>query len=111
MGFTIRGKSLKLVDYPADVSLLESLAVCGRLAYFVAARCPRTVGGVYSFNLEGGPVDIVLKNETTFCSEIKNVAPFKNSLAFTDSETFQVKVYDPVDKKSNRYSGKWTKRK
>ena len=70
-GVTIRGKSLKLVDYQADVSLIESLAVCGRVAYFVAAKCPRTVGGVYSFNLEGGPVDIVLKNETTFCSEIK----------------------------------------
>ena len=48
--------------------------------------------------MEGAQVDIVLKNEMTFCSEIKKVAPFKNSLAFTDSGNFQIKVYDPVDK-------------
>ena len=29
--------ALKLVDYPADVAAIESLAVCGRLVYFVSA--------------------------------------------------------------------------
>lgn len=48
-GVTIRGKSLKLVDYP-DVAAIESLAVCGQLVYFVSAEGPRTVGGLYSFN-------------------------------------------------------------
>ena len=97
-GVTIRGKSLKLVDYPAGVAAIESLAVYGRLVYFVSAKDLRTVGGLYSFNLAGGPVDVLFKNETNFCAEIKRVACFKNILASTDSGAYQVKVYDPVDK-------------
>ena len=65
---------------------------------FVSAKGPRTVGGLYSFNLAGGPVDVLFKNETNFCAEIKRVACFKNILASTDSGAYQVKVYDPVDK-------------
>ena len=74
-GVTIRGKSIKLVDYPADVAAIESLAVCGRLVYFASAKGPRIVGGLYSFNLAGGPVDVLLNNvnETNSCSEIKRV--------------------------------------
>ena len=86
-----------MVDYP-DVAAIESLAVCDQLVYFVSAKGPRTVGGLYSFNLAGGPVDVLLKNATNCCSEIKCVASFKNILAFTDSRAYQVKVYDPVDK-------------
>ena len=97
-GVTIRGKFRKLVVYSADVAAIESLAVRGRLVYFVSAKCPSTVGGLYSFNFEGRPVDIVLKNDTNSCSEIKRVASFKNSLAFTDSGAHQVKVYNPVDR-------------
>ena len=68
---------LKLVDYPADVAAIESLAVRGRLVYFaVCAKGPRT-GGLYSFNLAGGPVDVLLNNETNSCSEIKRVASLK----------------------------------
>ena len=96
-GVTIRGKFLKLVDYP-DVAAIESLSVCGKLIYFVSLKGLRTVGGFYSFNLAGGPVDVLLKNETILCLEIKCVASFKNILAFTDSRAYQVKVYDPVDK-------------
>ena len=83
--------TLKLVDYPADVTAIESLAVCGRLVYFASAKGPRTVGG-------GGRVDVLLHNETNSCSEIKRVASFKNILAFTDSGAYQVKASDPVDK-------------
>ena len=106
-GVTIRGESLKLVDYPADVAAGESLAVCGRLVYqFVSAKGPRIIGGLYSFNLAGGLVDVLLNNETNSCSEIKRVASFKNILAFTDSGAYQVKVYDSVDKVVlNRSSG------
>lgn len=96
-GVNIRGKSLKLVDYLADVAALESLALCGRLVYFVSAKGLRTVGGLYSFNLPGGLVDVLLNNKTNSCSEIK-CASFKNILAFTDSKAYQVRVYDPVDK-------------
>ena len=71
---------------------------CGQLVYFVSTKVTRTVGGVYSFNLAGGPVDVVLKNESNSCSEIKRVAPFKNSLAFIDSGAYQVKGCDPVEK-------------
>ena len=83
----------KSVDYPAEEAAIELLAVCGRLVYFVSAKDPRTVGGLYSFNLAGGPVDVLLNNETNFCSEIKRVASFKSILVFTDSEAYQVKVY------------------
>ena len=40
----------------------------------------------------------MLKNETNSCSEIKRVAPFKYSLAFTESRAHLVKVYNPIDK-------------
>lgn len=43
-GVAIRRKSLKLVDYPADVAAIESLAVGGRLVYFVSVKCPSNVG-------------------------------------------------------------------
>ena len=76
-GVTIRGKSLKLVDYPADVAAIESLAVCGRLVDFVSAKGPRIVGSLYSFNLAGVPVDVLLNNETNSCSEIKLLHPSK----------------------------------
>ena len=66
-----------MVDYPAGVAAIESLAVCGRLVYFVSAKGPRTVGGLYSFNLAGGLVDAFLDNETNSCSEIKRVASLK----------------------------------
>ena len=72
---------LKLVDYPGGVAAIESLAVFGRLVYFVSAKGPRTVGSLYSFNLVGGQVDVLLNNETDSCSEIKRVASFKNNLA------------------------------
>ena len=62
------------------------------------AKGQRIVGGLYSFNLAGGPVDVLLNNETNYCSEIKRVASFKNISAFTDSGAYQVKVYDSVDK-------------
>ena len=55
-------------------------------------------GGLYSFNLAGGPLDVLLNNETNSCSEMKRVASFKNILAFTDSGAYQVKVYDSVSK-------------
>ena len=53
-----------MVDYRAGVAAIESLAVCGRLGYFVSAKGPRTVGGLHSFNLAGVPVDVLLNNET-----------------------------------------------
>ena len=37
-GVPIRGKSFILVEYPADIAAIESLAVCGRLIYFVSAN-------------------------------------------------------------------------
>ena len=55
---------------PADASAIESLVVCCQLVYFVSTKGPRTVGGVYSFNLAGGSLDVVLKNESNSCSEI-----------------------------------------
>ena len=39
-----------------------------------------------AFILAGGPVDVLLNNETNSCSEIKRVASFKTILAFTDLE-------------------------
>ena len=76
-GVTIRGKSLKLVDYTATVAAIESLAVCGRLVYFVSAKDPRTVGGLYSFNLAGGPVDVLLNNESNFAQKLNVLHPLK----------------------------------
>ena len=63
----------------ADASAIELLVVCCQLVYFVSTKGPRTVGGVYSYNLTVGSVDVVLKNESNSCSGIKRVAPFKNS--------------------------------
>ena len=37
-GVPTRGKSFKLVHYPTDIAAIESLAVCGRLIYFVSAN-------------------------------------------------------------------------
>lgn len=97
-GVTINAKSVKLADYPENVDLVESLPVCGQVTYFVAAKSPRNVGGLFCFSLEGGQLDAVLKNGSTFCAEIKRLAPFKNNLVFADSGARQIKSFDPVDK-------------
>ena len=86
-----------MVDYPADVAAIESLAGCGRLVYFVSAKGPRIFAGLYSFNLAGGRL-FFLNNEANSCSKIKRVVSFKNILAFADSGAYQVEVYDSVDK-------------
>ena len=45
---------------PPPPRAIESLAGCVRLVYFVSAKGPKTVGGLYSFNLAGGPVDVLV---------------------------------------------------
>ena len=105
---------LTTLDYPADVAAVESLAVCGRLVYFASAKGPRIVGGLYSFNLAGGPVDVLLNNvnETIRAQKLNVLHPsFKNILAFTDSGAYQVKVYDSVDKVVTVLVGSDQKRK
>ena len=43
-------------------------------------------------------MDAVLRNGSTFCPEIKRLAPFKNNLVFADSGARQINSFDPVDK-------------
>ena len=68
------------------------------------------VGGLYSFNLEGGPVDSV-KERDQFLLRNQTSCTLKNSLVFTDSGDCQVKAYNPVDKVVTIQVGEWSKRK
>ena len=50
--------ALNWLTNPASVAAIESLAVCDRLVCFVSTKGQRTVGDLYSFNLESGPVEL-----------------------------------------------------
>lgn len=58
-GVGIAGTGLRLVNYPAGVSSVESMDVLTQLVYFAAVG---VIGGLYACNLLTLKVDVLLKN-------------------------------------------------
>lgn len=98
-GVTIRGQFMKtLAKYPTNVKCIESMTVSDSILYFVGAKNPNCSGGLYKLSMETTTIDIVLKNSTRSCGEIKKVSRNESNgaLVFTDVEARNVKSFDPI---------------
>ena len=95
-GVGISGTGMKLVNYPTGISsVLLSMEVFKRKVYFAAAGVVR---GLYVCNLPSLEVDILLKNNSESCVEIKTLCEFENGIAFTDLGNRKVKLFCPAEK-------------
>ena len=71
------------------------MVVLERKVYFAAVGA---VGGLYICNLSSLEVDILLKNNSESCVEIKTLCEFENEIAFTDLGDRKVKLFCPAEK-------------
>ena len=56
-------------------------------------------GGLYVCNLSSLEVELLLKNSSESCKEIKRLCEFEDWIAFTDSGDRKVKFFCPSEKK------------
>ena len=94
-GVGIAGTGMKLVNYPTGISNIVSMDVLTQRAYFAAVG---VVGGLYVCNLSSLEVDVLLKNNSESCVEIKRLCEFENGIAFTDLGDRKVKFFCPSQK-------------
>ena len=94
-GVGISGTGMKLVNYPTGISSVLSMEVLERKVYFAAVGA---VGGLYVYNLSSLEVDILLKNNSESCVEIKTLCEFENEITFTDLGDRKVKLFCPAEK-------------
>jgi len=94
-GVGISGTEMKLVNYLTGISSVLSMEVFKRKVYFAAVG---VVGGLYVWNLSSLEVDILLKNNSESCVEIKTLCEFENGIAFTDLGDRKVKLFCPAEK-------------
>lgn len=88
-GVGISGTGTKLVNYPTGISSVLSMEVFKQKFYFAAVG---VVGGLYVCNLSSLEVDILLKNNSESCVEIKALCEFENGIAFTELGDRKVKL-------------------
>ena len=94
-GVGISGTGMKLVNYPTGISSVLSMEVLERKVYFAAVGA---VGSLYVYNLSSLEVDILLKNNSESCVEIKTLCEFENEITFTDLGDRKVKLFCPAEK-------------
>ena len=94
-GVGIAGTGLRLVNYPTGVSSVECMDFLTQLAYFAVVG---VTGGLYVCNLSTLKVDVLLKNNSESCGEIKRLCGFQRGKAFTDLRERNVKYFCPSEK-------------
>ena len=94
-GVGIAGTGTKLVNYPTGVTSVLSMEVLERKAYFAAVG---DVGGLYVCNLSSLEIEVLLKNNSESCVEIKGLSKFETGIAFTDLGDRKVKLFYPTEK-------------
>ena len=80
-GVAVVGASMREINYPDDVSSIESLCVWRRSAYLAASG---KAGGVYECDLANSNVKQLLRNSSDSCSEIKRLRHYDDVIVFTD---------------------------
>ena len=101
-GIGIASTGVKLVTYPTDISNVISMEVLTQRAYFAAFGLD---GGLYVCNLSRFKVDLLLKNNSQSCKEIKRLCEFEDGIAFTDSGDRKSKFLCPSEKNDKTFMG------
>lgn len=94
-GVGIDGTGIKLVNYPTGITSVLSMEVLEQKAYFAAVG---NVGGMYVCNLSSLESEVLLKNNSESCVEIKGLCKFETGIAFTDLGDRKVKLFCPTEK-------------
>ena len=92
-GVAIIGSRLWQINYPNDVTSVESLYVLRQSAYLAATSA---AGGLYSCNLDSVNVERLLRNSSDSCKEIKRLYGYEGNIVFTDNKDQKVKTFNPL---------------
>ena len=90
--FWYRNETCKLSDWNFKFSIHGSF----KTKSLLCSCC--VVGGLYVCNLSSLEVDILLKNNSESCVEIKTLCEFENGIAFTDFGDRKVKLFCLAEK-------------
>ena len=104
----IAGTSLKLVNYPTGITSVLSMEVLEQKDYFACAA-DGEVGGLYVCDLSSLEIEVILKNNSESCVDIKGLFNFETGIAFADMGDRKVKLFFPL-KSCQSLLGLWTGR-
>ena len=92
-GVAIIGSRLRQINYPNDVTSVESLNVLRQSAYLAATGA---AGGLYGCNLDSVNVQRLLRNSSDSCKEIKRLYGYEGSIVFTENKDHKGKTFNPL---------------
>ena len=92
-GVAIIGSRLWQINYPNDVTSVESLYVLRQSAYLAATGA---AGGLYGCNLDSVNVKRLLRNSSDSCKEIKSLYGYEGNIVFTDNKEQKGKTLNPL---------------
>ena len=87
------GSRLWQINYPNDVTSVESLYVLRQSAYLAATSA---AGGLYGCNLDSVNVERLLRNSSDSCKEIRRLYGYEGNIVFTDNKDQKVKTFNPL---------------
>ena len=87
------GSRLSQINYPNDVTSVESLYVLRQSVYLAATGA---AGGLYNCNLDSVIVERLLRNSSDSCKEIKRLYGYEGNIVFTDNKDQKVKTFNPL---------------
>ena len=92
-GVAIIGSRLRQINYPNDVTSVESLNVLRQSAYLAATGA---AGGLYGCNLDSVNVKRLLWNSPDSCKEIKRLYGYEGNIVFTENKDHKGKTFNPL---------------
>ena len=101
-GVGIAGTGVKLVTYPTSNSNVISMEVLTQRAYFAAVGLD---GDLHVCNLSSLEVELLVRNNSESCKEIKKLCKFEDRIAFTDSGDGKLKFLCPSEKNFEKLMG------
>ena len=92
-GVAIIGRRLRQINYPNEVTSVESLYVLRKSAYLAATGA---AGGLYGCNLDSVNVKRLLWNSPDSCKEIKRLYGYEGNIVFTEIKDHKGKTFNPL---------------
>ena len=92
-GVAIIGSRLRQINYPNEVTSVESLYVLRQSAYLAATGA---AGGLYGCNLDSVNVKRLLWNSPDSCKEIKRLYGYEGNIVFTENKDHKGKTFNPL---------------
>ena len=92
-GVAIIGSRLWQINYPNDVTSVESLYVLRQSAYLAAIGA---AWGLYGCNFHSVDVERLLRNSSDSCKEIKRLYGYEGNIVFTGNKEQKGKTLNPL---------------